>query len=148
MFGLRLRLIQSEPNPSHHPIPTLIFHLSRATGYRNPSQRDKTLQYSKGPKLMYQAQDLKSLLSTYQIWAHRMFPRGDFMSTMGRVENVLRTRRMEVSPGSYSFSITLSIVSSVRSLLSTSFCRSVWLWGYPNSIFLLHINSELGKLGI
>jgi hypothetical protein len=26
-----------------------------------------------------------------------MFPRGDFMGTMGRVENVLRTRRMEVS---------------------------------------------------
>ena len=62
---------------------------------------------------MYQAQDLKSLLSTYQIWAHRMFPRGDFMGTMGRVENVLRTRRMEVGLGSYSFSITLSIVSSL-----------------------------------
>lgn len=34
-----------------------------------------------------------------------MFPRGDFMGTMGRVENVLRTRRMEVGLGSYFFSI-------------------------------------------
>lgn len=47
--------------------------------------------------LMLQSADLKALLETYQIWAHRMFPRGDFMDTMTRVENVLRTRRMEAS---------------------------------------------------
>lgn len=46
--------------------------------------------------LMGQTADLKALLEVYQIWAHRMFPRGDFMGTMTRVENVLRTRRMEV----------------------------------------------------
>jgi hypothetical protein len=63
------------------------------------------------------AQDLKSLLSTYQIWAHRMFPRGDFMGTMGRVENVLRTRRMEVSPLHPPFSH--SIPPHSLSLLST-----------------------------
>jgi replication fork protection complex subunit Csm3/Swi3 len=58
-----------------------------------------------------QAQDLKSLLSTYQIWAHRMFPRGDFMGTMNRVENVLRTRRMEVSPGSFRYNVSFDLIS-------------------------------------
>lgn len=43
-----------------------------------------------------QTADLKALMQTYQIWAHRMFPKGDFMGTMTRVENNLRTRRMEV----------------------------------------------------
>jgi replication fork protection complex subunit Csm3/Swi3 len=47
--------------------------------------------------LITQAQDLKALLGVYQLWAHQMFPRGDFMGTVTRVENVLRTRRMEVS---------------------------------------------------
>lgn len=31
------------------------------------------------------------------MWAHGMFPKGDFMGTMQRVEVVCRTRRMEVS---------------------------------------------------
>ncbi len=45
---------------------------------------------------MDQAADLRDLLGVYQFWAHGMFPKGDFASTIARVENVCRTRRMEV----------------------------------------------------
>lgn len=61
--------------------------------------------------LITQAQDLKALLGVYQLWAHQMFPRGDFMGTVTRVENVLRTRRMEVSP--YTCCVPLHLPSSV-----------------------------------
>ncbi|KAK4687832.1 replication fork protection complex subunit TIPIN/Csm3/Swi3, partial [Tremellales sp. Uapishka_1] len=39
--------------------------------------------------------DLRNLLGTYQMWAHGMFPKGDFKHTLVRVETVCRTRRME-----------------------------------------------------
>ncbi|RSH92096.1 hypothetical protein EHS25_008508 [Saitozyma podzolica] len=42
-----------------------------------------------------EAKDLRDLLGIYQIWAHGMFPKGDFASTIARVEVVCRTRRME-----------------------------------------------------
>lgn len=43
-----------------------------------------------------QAADLRDLLSQYQLWAHGMFPKGDFASTVSRVETVCRTKQMEV----------------------------------------------------
>jgi replication fork protection complex subunit Csm3/Swi3 len=45
----------------------------------------------------YQASDLRRLMSMYQLWAHGMFPKGDFESTVLKVENVCRKRRMDVS---------------------------------------------------
>lgn len=44
-----------------------------------------------------QVKDLNRLLDVYQMWAHSMFPRGEFLQTMQRVETVCRTRRMMVS---------------------------------------------------
>jgi replication fork protection complex subunit Csm3/Swi3 len=36
-------------------------------------------------------------MDTYQLWAHGMFPKGEFAYTIGRVEKVARTARMVVS---------------------------------------------------
>ena len=44
-----------------------------------------------------QEKDLRDLLNVYQLWAHGMFPKGDFEGTIKRVETVCRSRRMEVS---------------------------------------------------
>ena len=44
-----------------------------------------------------QAEDLRELLSMYQMWAHGMFPKGDFQNTIAKVETMCRKRRMEVS---------------------------------------------------
>lgn len=35
-------------------------------------------------------------MDAYQMWAHGMFPKGDFAHTVQRVETVCTTRRMEV----------------------------------------------------
>ncbi|WWC59334.1 uncharacterized protein I303_101886 [Kwoniella dejecticola CBS 10117] len=43
----------------------------------------------------YESQDLKNLLNMYQMWAHGMFPKGDFQHTINRVEVICRSRRME-----------------------------------------------------
>ncbi|RSH86506.1 uncharacterized protein EHS24_004766 [Apiotrichum porosum] len=42
----------------------------------------------------HEVKDLNRLLDVYQMWAHSMFPRGEFLQTMQRVETVCRTRRM------------------------------------------------------
>ncbi|KAL1406269.1 chromosome segregation in meiosis-related protein [Vanrija albida] len=42
-----------------------------------------------------QAKDLRRLMDGYQMWAHGMFPKGDFAHTVQRVETVCATRRME-----------------------------------------------------
>ncbi|RXK37489.1 hypothetical protein M231_05210 [Tremella mesenterica] len=39
--------------------------------------------------------DLRDLLGIYQMWAHGMFPKGDFAGTISRVEKVCHSRRME-----------------------------------------------------
>lgn len=44
-----------------------------------------------------QADDLRRLMDTYQMWAHSMFPKGKFAYTIDRVETVCRTARMVVS---------------------------------------------------
>jgi hypothetical protein len=43
-----------------------------------------------------QEKDLRDLLNVYQLWAHGMFPKGDFEGTIKRVETICRSRRMEV----------------------------------------------------
>lgn len=43
--------------------------------------------------------DLGLLVDMYTVWAHGMFPKGDFRYTIGRVEAVCRTNRMIVSRG-------------------------------------------------
>lgn len=43
-----------------------------------------------------QAKDLRDILNLYQLWAHGMFPKGDFEGTIKRVETLCRGRRMEV----------------------------------------------------
>ncbi|ORY31033.1 replication fork protection component Swi3-domain-containing protein [Naematelia encephala] len=43
----------------------------------------------------HEVADLGALLNMYQMWAHGMFPKGDFAGTISRVEAVCRTRRME-----------------------------------------------------
>lgn len=43
-----------------------------------------------------EADDLRQVLNMYQMWAHGMFPKGDFAHTMHRTETVCRSRRMEV----------------------------------------------------
>ncbi|WRT64841.1 uncharacterized protein IL334_001777 [Kwoniella shivajii] len=43
----------------------------------------------------YETQDLRNLLNMYQMWAHGMFPKGDFQHTINRVEVICRTKRME-----------------------------------------------------
>ncbi|WVF69950.1 hypothetical protein IAT40_004735 [Kwoniella sp. CBS 6097] len=48
-----------------------------------------------------EAKDLRNLLSMYQMWAHGMFPKGDFAHTVNRVEVVCRTRRMEMAISGY-----------------------------------------------
>ncbi|KAK8847346.1 hypothetical protein IAR55_005203 [Kwoniella newhampshirensis] len=48
-----------------------------------------------------ETQDLRSLLNMYQMWAHGMFPKGDFAHTINRVEVVCRTRRMESAMRGY-----------------------------------------------
>ncbi|WVQ83388.1 hypothetical protein IAT38_005529 [Cryptococcus sp. DSM 104549] len=40
-------------------------------------------------------EDLRNVLNMYQLWAHGMFPKGDFAHTMLRVETECRSRRME-----------------------------------------------------
>lgn len=42
-------------------------------------------------------EDLGLLIDMYTVWAHGMFPKGDFRYTIGRVEAVCRTNRMIVS---------------------------------------------------
>lgn len=42
-------------------------------------------------------EDLGLLIDMYTVWAHGMFPKGDFKYTIGRVEAVCRTNRMIVS---------------------------------------------------
>lgn len=42
-------------------------------------------------------EDLGLLVDMYTVWAHGMFPKGDFRYTIGRVEAVCRTNRMIVS---------------------------------------------------
>ncbi|OWZ67124.1 hypothetical protein AYX14_02134 [Cryptococcus neoformans] len=42
-----------------------------------------------------EADDLRQVLNMYQMWAHGMFPKGDFAHTMHRTETVCRSRRME-----------------------------------------------------
>lgn len=46
---------------------------------------------------VFQTADLNNLLNVYQMWAHHMFPKGDFAHTLERVEVVCRKRRMVVS---------------------------------------------------
>ncbi|WWD21436.1 hypothetical protein CI109_105921 [Kwoniella shandongensis] len=48
-----------------------------------------------------EAHDLRNLLNVYQMWAHGMFPKGDFAHTINRVEVVCRTRRMESAMKGY-----------------------------------------------
>ncbi|OCF40934.1 hypothetical protein I317_05293 [Kwoniella heveanensis CBS 569] len=48
-----------------------------------------------------EAKDLRNLLNMYQMWAHGMFPKGDFAHTINRVEVVCRTRRMESAISGY-----------------------------------------------
>ncbi|ORX38877.1 replication fork protection component Swi3-domain-containing protein [Kockovaella imperatae] len=48
-----------------------------------------------------EAEDLRELLSVYQMWAHGMFPKGDFHGTIARVEVVCRKRRMEMAMKGY-----------------------------------------------
>jgi len=58
--------------------------------------------------LFAQAADLRDILAMYQMWAHDMFPKGDFAGTIRRVETVCKTRRMEVGfslPWLLSFSV-------------------------------------------
>ncbi|WWC86980.1 uncharacterized protein L201_001861 [Kwoniella dendrophila CBS 6074] len=43
----------------------------------------------------YETQDLTNLLNVYQMWAHGMFPKGDFQHTINRVEVICRSKRME-----------------------------------------------------
>ncbi|WWC67871.1 uncharacterized protein I206_101788 [Kwoniella pini CBS 10737] len=43
----------------------------------------------------YESQDLTNLLNMYQMWAHGMFPKGDFQHTINRVEVICRSKRME-----------------------------------------------------
>ncbi|OCF58894.1 hypothetical protein L486_03387 [Kwoniella mangroviensis CBS 10435] len=43
----------------------------------------------------HETQDLKNLLNMYQMWAHGMFPKGDFQHTINRVEVICRSKRME-----------------------------------------------------
>jgi len=47
--------------------------------------------------LISKSKDLRDILTVYQLWAHGMFPKGDFEGTIKRVETICRTRRMEVS---------------------------------------------------
>jgi len=51
------------------------------------------------------------------MWAHGMFPKGDFAGTIARVENVCRTRRLEVGPPYFTSTHTQSTwgVRGVRS---------------------------------
>jgi len=53
--------------------------------------------------------DLRDLLTVYQLWAHGMFPKGDFEGTIKRVETICRTRRMEVSFICPSFLVSQSV---------------------------------------
>ncbi|WVQ97993.1 hypothetical protein IAU59_005113 [Kwoniella sp. CBS 9459] len=48
-----------------------------------------------------EAKDLRTLLNMYQMWAHGMFPKGDFAHTVNRVEVVCRSRRMEMAISGY-----------------------------------------------
>ncbi|WVW78555.1 hypothetical protein I302_100511 [Kwoniella bestiolae CBS 10118] len=43
----------------------------------------------------HETQDLRNLLNMYQMWAHGMFPKGDFQHTVNRVEVICRSKRME-----------------------------------------------------
>ncbi|WOO83793.1 Chromosome segregation in meiosis protein 3 [Vanrija pseudolonga] len=43
----------------------------------------------------HETKDLRRLMDAYQMWAHGMFPKGDFAHTVQRVETVCTTRRME-----------------------------------------------------
>lgn len=44
-----------------------------------------------------QAKDLKRLMSTYQLWAHQMFPRTNLRDTLVTVERLCHKRRVHVS---------------------------------------------------
>lgn len=46
-----------------------------------------------------QVRDLHRILDVYQMWAHTMFPKGQFMYTVGRVEKIARTAGVRVSNG-------------------------------------------------
>ncbi|KAL7421541.1 chromosome segregation in meiosis-related protein [Cryptotrichosporon argae] len=49
----------------------------------------------------HEASDLARLLDVYQLWAHRMFPKGDFAHTVSRIEAVCRSRRMRSTLAGY-----------------------------------------------
>ena len=42
-------------------------------------------------------EDLKKLLSYYQLWAHKMFPKTQFSDTIEKVEKICHQRRMEAA---------------------------------------------------
>ncbi|WVR04564.1 hypothetical protein IAU60_001571 [Kwoniella sp. DSM 27419] len=48
-----------------------------------------------------ETKDLRTLLNVYQMWAHGMFPKGDFAHTINRVEVICRSRRMESAIAGY-----------------------------------------------
>ncbi|TIC20606.1 Swi3-domain-containing protein [Wallemia mellicola] len=45
----------------------------------------------------HEIEDLKKLLSYYQLWAHKMFPKTQFSDTIEKVEKMCHQRRMEAA---------------------------------------------------
>jgi replication fork protection complex subunit Csm3/Swi3 len=49
------------------------------------------------PADIRKVEDLANLMNVYRMWAHKMFPKGEFAQTIQRVEVMCRGRRMNVS---------------------------------------------------
>ncbi len=70
--------------------------MTAARGFKIKGKGHEVSLFKEG---LTQTSDLRRLMDTYQMWAHGMFPKGEFAYTIGRVEKVARTARMVVSCG-------------------------------------------------
>ena len=75
-----------------------------------PGASARSRRHQGSEELTRQAEDLANLMDVYQMWAHKMFPKGDFAHTIQRVEVMCRGRRMNVG-----FAITSWTLVALRS---------------------------------